>query len=150
MGPHEGEQPQIPRGVAGAQLVQFQVPEAQVAVVILHRLAPQPDAVLLAQQKRRRIGMRLVVRLLPVLVVVQPRLEAFGAESVGPAVHLHLQDAQVHPQLDLAPAVVAGDDPHQHLVGLELPLARGFATGRWTCRHCTRKKGEGGRGKETD
>ena len=127
------------------RLVQFQVPEAQVAVVVLHPFAPQPDAVLLAQQKGRRIGMRLVVRLLLVLVVVQPRLEALRPESVGPAVHLHLEDAQVDPQLDLAPAVVAGDDPHQNRLGIELPLRSGFATGRSTCRHCT--EGKGGRGK---
>ena len=70
--------------------------------------------------------MRLVVRLLQVLVVVQPRLEALGAMPVGPAVHLHLQNAQVYPQLDLAPAVVAGNDPHEHLVGPKLPLAENF------------------------
>ena len=147
MGPHEGEQPQVPRRVAGTQLEQLQVPETQVAMVILDRLAPQPQAVFLAQLEGGRIGMRLVVRLLQVFVVVQPRLEALGAMPVGPAVHLHLQNAQVYPQLDLAPAVVAGNDPHEHLVGPKLPLARELSTGRWTCRHCTGRKGEGGRGK---
>ena len=91
--------------------------------------------------------MRLVVGLLLVLVVIQPRLEALGPLPVGPAVHLHLEDAQIHPQLDLVAAVVARDDPHQHRVGsnchsfriceksFDMPALYG--------------RGEGGRGKRS-
>ena len=78
MAPHKGEQPQVSRRVAGTRLVHLQVPEAQVAVVILDALPPQPQAILLAEHKGRRVRVRLIVGLLLVLVIVQPRLEALG------------------------------------------------------------------------
>ncbi len=59
-----------------------------------------------------------------VLIVVEPRLETFWTESVGPTIQFHLENAQIHPQLDFSPTVVAGHDPHQDRFGIELPLVQ--------------------------
>ena len=72
MRPHEGEQAQIAIRVANAQLIHLQVPETQVAVVILHALAQQAHAVLFRQQKRSGVRLRLFVKAILLLVVVEP------------------------------------------------------------------------------
>ena len=78
-------------------------------MVVLHSFPPQPHALRFVQSKRRTIGVRRVVQLLPLLLVVQPGFGILGADAVGPAVDFHLQNPQLDPQLDLFPAVIAAD-----------------------------------------
>ena len=76
------------------------MPEADVAMVVLHAFAQQLGAILRLQQIRRAVRIGRVVLALPPLVVFEPRLRVVNPPAVGPAVEFHLQHAQVEPQLE--------------------------------------------------
>ncbi len=87
---HELKQPQVAASVAGAEFVLLEMPEAEVAVVILHPLAHQFEAV----TRFEKIGLGRViggVLALAALEVFEPRVARFGSLAVGSAVALHLE-----------------------------------------------------------
>ena len=57
-------------------------------------------------------------------VEVEERRKARGPFAVGPPLGVHLQDAQVHPELDFFHAVLADKFPHHHLARLVIPLVQ--------------------------
>ena len=61
--------------------------------------------------------MRRIVRLLCAAVELQPGIATFRTRPVRPAVDLHLQEAQIEPQLNLFAAIIAGNDANRHVSG---------------------------------
>jgi hypothetical protein len=62
-------------------------------VVVLHGLLSQRAALVGAEHEAVGRAALLGVAVQSVLLVVQQRLEAFGAQAIGPPCHLHLDDA---------------------------------------------------------
>ncbi len=88
----EGKQPEVALRVAGAKLIQAQMPEAQIAVIVLDTLAQQFLAILRLQHIGCSVGMGAIVFLLATRVELEPRIGIVDAAAIGPAVELHLQD----------------------------------------------------------
>ena len=100
----EGEEAQVARGVAGDEVVTLQVEERGIAVEVLDALAHQLAEGRARRGRSRRPGLGGLG-----LEVVQGRLAAVGADAVGAAFELHLEEAEVEPPLQLLAAVVADD-----------------------------------------
>ncbi len=92
------------------------MPKTDVAMVVLHAFALQFAAILRLKAIGSAVGVGGVVIFLSTLVVFEPGTRIMDLAAVGPAIELHLEDAQVEPQLDLPLAVVPLNDADGDLV----------------------------------
>ena len=113
----EGEEPEVPRRVAGHQVEPLEVEGGEVAVVILDALAHQLGA---------GVGVERVVvgpsrRGGPGLVVIQERLEAEGPRPSGrPVISIWIRPRSTRIWILSRPST-PGDDPDLELVGVVVP-----------------------------
>ena len=57
-------------------------------------------------------------------VIVQLGGETVWALAVGPSLGVHLQQTQIHTELDFLDAILADKSPHTYLARLVIPLAK--------------------------
>ena len=76
------------------------------------------------------VRMGLVMGLLQLAVIVEPRIVSRRTLSVRPTVDLHLQQPQVKPQLDLF-AVVPFDDAHRDPFRIKVPPIQDVGNIAW-------------------
>ncbi len=96
-------------------------------MVELDPLAQQPRAIFAFQGERRPVGVASVVRRLPVLVIVQPGLVLIDhALPVRPAVHFHLQQPEIEPQLDFYRARRCPPRSARSPIWIKIPSGDGF------------------------
>src|SRR4051794_9760432 len=119
----EVQHPQVAGRVPHHAAEFLQHEQAQVAVVVHHRLLPQRLAVGAGdlEAELRAVAAAVVGQL--VFEVVQQRLAPVRPYAVGAADQLHLEQAQVQPHLELRPAVQAVDLADVDRAGLVIPAA---------------------------
>ena len=93
-------------------------------MIVLNALAQQLGTILRLQQVRRAVGIGRVVLALPPLVILEPGLGVVNPSPIRPAVDLHLQHAQIQPQLNLPPSIVALDHADGDFVRAIGPVAK--------------------------
>ena len=117
----EGKEVEIALRVAHHAGELLHLVERKVAVVILDALLLQLGAIFGREREFVAAALRLAGLF---LVPREERLRAARAHAVGPAAHLHLEDAEVDAQLDLVAPVQAGNAPDLDLARFEGPAGK--------------------------
>jgi hypothetical protein len=99
----------------------LQLQEAVVAVVVLEGLELELGAILgLEMELAGGVGGE-VLEELGLVIIIDGRM-AERAFAIGPALGVHLEDAEIDAELDFLDAVLARKFPDNHLAGLVIPL----------------------------
>jgi hypothetical protein len=115
----EGEEVEVPLGITDHAVEVVDLKEAEVTMIILDPLLLEVVALLGAEL----VGLAARLGALgPALMVNQERLAVVRALAIGTAGDLHLEHAEVDPELEFFPPVQADDFAHLDGAGLVRPI----------------------------
>jgi hypothetical protein len=98
--------------------------EPDVPVVVLKGFITQRTAVVSTEDKPRLRSAFMFVSLQAIMMLVQQRFLSIGLESVGAPAHFHLQNPQVHANLQKRSAISRGNLAGVHSAGFMWPGAK--------------------------
>lgn len=119
---HEAKDLQVADTIALDGGVVLELEEANVPVMVLDGFLLKSSTLLRSQGEIWILTVSTGRCLLGAFAIeVEPRLVAHGLLAVGTAFHVHLEDSQINPQLDLL-AVLALKSARHHLTRLVVPV----------------------------